>query len=77
VTAPPILLDTAEEVARWLHVSPHTIRSWARRSYITRYPGDRYSAIEAADYLDSRSDLNTRRARRTRRAGASSPNCVS
>lgn len=67
------LLDTAEEVARWLRVSPYTIRSWARRGHITRYPGDRYSAIEAADYLDHRPDRDTRRATRC----AQSHNCVS
>lgn len=62
MTAP--LLDTADEVARWLRVSPHTIRSWARRGHITRYPGDRYSALEAADYLDARNDTDTNRARK-------------
>lgn len=59
-----ILLDTADEVARWLRVSPRTVRSWARRGLITRYPDDRYSAVEAADYLDSRSLADTSRARR-------------
>lgn len=59
-----VLLDTAEEVARWLRVSPRTVRSWARRGYITRHPGDRYSAVEAADYLDGRSNADTRRAQR-------------
>lgn len=60
-----LLLDTAEEVARWLRVSPRTVRKWAARGHITRYPGDRYSAVEAADYLDHRSPADTGRARRT------------
>lgn len=68
------LLDTAEEVAHWLRVSPHTIRSWARRGHINRYPGDRYNAVEAADYLDQRPDVNTRRGARR---SAPSHNCVS
>lgn len=63
MTAPVVLLDTAEEVARWLRVSPHTIRSWARRGHITRYPGDRYVATEAADYLDQRTAADQARAR--------------
>lgn len=64
----PLLLDTAEEVARWLRashrVSPHTIRSWARRGHITRYPGDLYNAMEAVDYLERRTQTNTKRATR-------------
>lgn len=63
MTAPTLLLDTAEEVARWLRVSPHTIRSWARRGHITRHPGDRYNAVEAADYLDQRTTADNARAR--------------
>lgn len=65
-----MLLDTAEEVARWLRVSPYTIRSWARRGYIHRFPGDRYYAIEAVEYLEKRSQLNDSRARRKATASA-------
>lgn len=50
----PILLDSPEELARWLRVSPRTIRMWARRGHVTRYPGDLYSGVEVADYLDNR-----------------------
>lgn len=53
------LLDSADEVARWLRVHPRTVRSWARRGHITRYPGDRYSALEAATYLENRDTRRT------------------
>lgn len=51
-----ILLDTADEIARWLRVShgvtPRQIHQWARRGRITRYPGNRYNAAEIVDWLD-------------------------
>ena len=60
-----ILLDTAEEIATWLPgrgITGRQLRQWARRGHITRYPGDRYSAVEVADYLDHRPDIDHRRA---------------
>lgn len=66
----PLLLDTAEELARWLGVSPHTVRSWARREYIRRFPGDRYHGMDAVKYLEGRSELNDRRATRTQPVAA-------
>lgn len=62
-----LLLDSADEVARWLiryGVTPRQIRDWARRGRITRYPGDRYEACEVADYLDNRPEADRRRAMR-------------
>lgn len=50
----PLLLDSPDELARWLRVQPRTIRMWARRGHITRYPGDLYWGVEVADYLDGR-----------------------
>lgn len=66
MTAPAILLDTAEEVARWLQrdgVTPAKLKQWARRGHITRHPGNRYEAKEVADYLDRRSTIDANRAR--------------
>lgn len=67
MTAPALLLDTAEEVARWLRVSHgvtvRQIHQWARRGRIKRYPGGLYSMTEVADYLDGRSAIDTNRAR--------------
>lgn len=67
MTATLTKLDTAADIAYWLGVSPHAIRMWARRGYIRKFPGDRYCALDAADYLDTRSDTNNRRACRTER----------
>lgn len=64
----PVLLDTADEVARWFRVQPKTVRMWARRGYITRHPGDRYSMLEVADWWDQRRDT---RMAAVRQAGAS------
>ena len=61
---PSLLLDTAEEIARWIGRSPATIRSWAERGHIRRFPGDRYHAMDVVNYLDQRSPSNTARARR-------------
>lgn len=60
-----VLLDTAEEIARWLPgrgITPRQLRQWAKRGHITRYPGDLYRALEVADYLEKRPDSNQRRA---------------
>jgi hypothetical protein len=67
VTASAVLLDTAEEVARWLRhqhptVTPRNIRQWAKRGHITRHPCDLYVAIEVVDYLEQRPDIDRRRA---------------
>lgn len=59
MTAAPLLLDTAEEVARWLvryGVTPRHIHQWARRGRITRYPGNLYCAVEVADWFDNGRD---------------------
>lgn len=59
------LLDTAEEIARWLPgrgITPRQLRQWAKRGHITRFPGDQYSAVEVADYLEQRPDIDKRRA---------------
>ena len=64
MSAPTLLLDTADECARWLvgyGVTPRQIRDWARRGRINRY-GDLFCAAEIADYLDNRSTTNHRRA---------------
>lgn len=60
-----VLLDSPEEIARWLPgrgITPRQLRQWAKRGHITRHPGDRYSAVEVADYLDNRPAVNQRRA---------------
>lgn len=59
------LLDSADEIARWLPgrgITARQLRQWAKRGHINRYPGDRYSAVEVADYLDGRPDVDKRRA---------------
>ncbi len=75
--SPPLLLDSAEELAPWLGVSPHTIRSWARRGYIRRFPGDRYHGMDVVQYLEQRSQTNARKARRGPGVATPPPNCVS
>lgn len=60
-----LLLDNAEEIARWLPgrmITARQLRQWAKRGHITRHPGDLYSAVEVADYLDNRPDVDQRRA---------------
>lgn len=55
--APPLLLDTADEVAHWLRrygVTVRHIHQWARRGHITRHPGNLYCAREIADWYDYR-----------------------
>lgn len=61
----PLLLDTPDEVARWLpqhRITVGKLKQWARRGHITRYPGERYNAVQVAEYLDGRPDADKRRA---------------
>lgn len=54
------MLDTAVEIARWLHhsdgVNVRMINQWARRGRITRHPGNLYDAMEIVRYLEELRD---------------------
>jgi len=70
-----LLLDTPDDVVRWLradhpHISRRNLRQWADRGHITRHPGDLYNAVEVAGYLERRSPADRSRsiARRSLRS---------
>ena len=64
MTVSTIKLDTAEDLAYWLRVKPATIRMWAWRGHITRYPGGLYSGAEILRWIDHGRDTRMDEVRR-------------
>lgn len=61
--ARPIWLTIAQ-AARIYRVSPHTIRSWARRGHVTMNRVGRVDASTVETYLDGRGTWGQHRSRR-------------